>query len=341
MKRFISRRTFAKSVATAVTAAAVYPRNARAAEFSYKLAFDFPSTHPVVLRSQEAADRIREMSGGRVEIRTFPNSQLGGDPDMLSQVRSGAIEMLATPALVLGGLVPAANISGIGYAFKNYDQVWTAMDGRTGELVRAQIEKVGLVPMRRMLDSGFREFTSATKPIRDPEDLQGFKMRIPSGALWTSLFQALGASPTTVNSNEVVTALQTKLVDGLETSLENVLALHFYVSQKYCSISNHMWGGLWMVVNRSAWTSLPASLQDLVSDNFEKAILDQRADNVDLNRAAVSELQSKGLVFNDTDPSLFQDVIKKKSFYSFWKGRFDKDLWSSLQDVTGSLADRA
>jgi TRAP-type transport system periplasmic protein len=78
MKHFISRRTFAKSVATAVTAAAVYPRNARAAEFRYKLAFDVPSTRSIVLWSQQAADRIREMSGGRVAIRTFPDSQLGG-----------------------------------------------------------------------------------------------------------------------------------------------------------------------------------------------------------------------------------------------------------------------
>ena len=117
------------------------PRFAHAAEFSLKYGNNLPVTHPLNVRAQEAADRIKAETKGRVEITIFPNNQLGGDTDMLSQVRSGGIDFFTPSALVVATLVPVAAINAVGFAFNDYQQVWKAMDGGLGAHVRAAMEK--------------------------------------------------------------------------------------------------------------------------------------------------------------------------------------------------------
>ena len=112
---------------------------AQAAEFNYKYANNLPLSHPMNKRAQEAVDAIREETGGRVAIQIFPSNQLGADTDMLSQVRSGGVEFFTLSPLILSTLVPNASISGIGFAFPSYKEVWPAMDGELGAYVRGEI----------------------------------------------------------------------------------------------------------------------------------------------------------------------------------------------------------
>jgi TRAP-type C4-dicarboxylate transport system substrate-binding protein len=91
---------------------AINTTHASAAEFSLKLANNSPVTHPQSVRQQEAADRIKAATNGAVEITLFPNNQLGSDTDMLSQLRSGAIDLFTLSGLILSTLVPPASING-------------------------------------------------------------------------------------------------------------------------------------------------------------------------------------------------------------------------------------
>src|SRR5437763_16242446 len=202
----ITRRRFVASPAAPATAIAtvnLLTRRAQAAEFTYKYANNSPLTHPMTIRMTEAVNKIKEESKGRLEIQIFPNNQLGGDTDMLSQVRSGAIDFFTLSGLILATLVPVASINGIGFAWKNYDEVWPAMDGSLGAHVRAAIDKAGLHAFDKIWDNGYREMTSSTKPIHTPDDLKGFKIRVPVSPLWTSMFKAFGASPARITFSEV------------------------------------------------------------------------------------------------------------------------------------------
>lgn len=189
---------------------------AQAAEFNYKYANNLPLTHPMNLRAQEAVEKIREETGGRVAIQIFPSNQLGADTDMLSQVRSGGVEFFTLSPLILSTLVANASISGIGFAFSDYDAVWAAMDGDLGKYVRGEIEKSNLVVMEKIWDNGFRQITSSVGPIETPANLEGFKIRVPVSPLWTSMFTAFKSAPASINFAEVYSALQTKIVDGQE-----------------------------------------------------------------------------------------------------------------------------
>src|ERR1700716_2358138 len=136
---------------------------ASAAEFELKYATGQEPSHPVNRRAQEALTRIREATSGRVDIKLFPANQLGSDTDLLTQVRNGSIEFFNLSSPILATLVPISGITSVGFAFKNYDTVWKAMDGDLGTYVRAQIAKTPIMTMSRPWDNGFRHITSSPR----------------------------------------------------------------------------------------------------------------------------------------------------------------------------------
>ena len=335
-RRFVART--AAGAAVALAAPALLSRPARAAEFSLKYANNVQVTHPMNIRAKEAADKIKEESKGRIEIEIFPNNQLGGDTDMLSQVRTGAIDFFTLSGLILATLVPVTSINGIGFAFKNYDTVWAAMDGELGAPVRAAIEKAGLHPFEKMWDNGYRQMTSSTHAINTADDLKGFKIRVPVSPLWTSMFKAFGAAPTSINFSEVYSALQTHVVEGQENPLAIIDTAKLYEVQKYCSFTNHMWDGFWFLANVNSWSKLPPDQQEIVSRNLNAAALRDREDIAKLNATLADSLKAKGMVLNSPDPASFRAALKGAGFYSEWKEKLGAEAWSLLEKYTGTLA---
>lgn len=316
---------------------AIRTRPARAADFSFKLANNSPESHPQTVRQREAAERIRQSTGGQVDIQIFPNNELGSDTDMLSQLRSGAIDYFTLSGLILSTLVPPASINGIGFAFKDYDTVWKTMDGALGAYVRGEVAKRGLVAMEKMWDNGYRQITSSTRVIRTPDDLRGFKIRVPVSPLWSSLFEALGAAPASINFSEVYAALQTKIVEGQENPLSLIAIAKLYEVQKSVSLTDHMWDGFWMLANRRSFESMPASLREVVARELDRSALDERADIAKLNTEVAADLKAKGLELVSVDKDGFRDALRKAGFYTSWKKKFGDQAWGLLESAVGTL----
>ena len=309
---------------------------AQAAEFNYKYANNLPLTHPMNKRAQEAVDKIREETGGRVAIQIFPSNQLGADTDMLSQVRSGGVEFFTLSPLILSTLVPNASISGIGFAFPSYKEVWPAMDGELGAYVRGEIEKSGLVVMEKIWDNGFRQITSSVGPIETAENLKGFKIRVPVSPLWTSMFQAFESAPASINFAEVYSALQTKIVDGQENPLAIISTAKLYEVQQFCSITNHMWDGFWFLANRRAWERMPEDVREIVAKNLNEAGVNERADVEALNATLKEQLISNGMKVNEPEAASFRQKLKDAGFYAEWKGKYGDDAWAILEKAIGA-----
>ena len=334
----LKRRQLLRVVGTgAIAAPFLNLKPAYGAEFTFKYANDLPVTHPVNIWISKACDQIREKTKERVDIKMFPNNQLGSDPDMLNQLRLGGIDFLGFSGLLLATMVPVAAINGVAFAFPTYADVWKAMDGELGAYLRASIEKTGLVVFDKIFDNGYRQITSGTKPINTPADLQGFKIRVPGAALWVSMFKGLGASPTTINFSEVYSALQTKVVDGQETPLVTIESAKLYEVQKYCAMSNHMWDGFYFLANRKSLAKLPEDLQKLVRDTMNAVALQERDDSAKQAVALKSQLEKKGLVFNSTDPAQFRDTLRKAGFYVEWQKTFGPEAWGLLEKTAGKL----
>jgi len=333
-----SRRRFVRGTAAAGALAATgRPVFAQTPEFSFKWANNIPATHPSTIRVREAADAIKAESKGRVEIQVFPNNQLGGDTDMLSQVRSGAIDFFPLSGLILQTLVPLAAINGLAFAFKDYATVWAAMDGELGAFVRAAIAKVNLHVFDKCLDNGFRNITSSTRPIATADDLKGFKIRVPVSPLWTSMFKAFGAAPASINFSEVYSALQTKVVEGQENPLAIIEIAKLYEVQKYVSMTGHMWDGQWILANGKRWAATPLDVQALITKHVTDAVVKQRDDIRRLNNNIEVQLKAKGMVFNYPDAKSFRDALSRAGFYQEWRGKFGPEAMAKLEKYSGKL----
>ena len=334
-----TRRHFlaTSALAGAATVPGITLAQASKAEFKFKLGTDLPVTHSVNVRLKEAIAAIAAESQGRVVIELFPNNQLGSDSDMMSQVRSGALELATFPGTVMSTLIPVTAITGVGFAFSGYDKVWAAMDGAVGNHIRAAIEKVGLVPFSTVWDNGFRQITTSTKPIRTPDDLKGFKIRVPVVPLWVSMFKTLGAAPVSLPLSEAYQALQTKVADGQENPLALIESAKFYEVQKFCSLTNHSWDGFWFMAGGKVWKTVPADLQQLIVKHINAAGRKQRDDIARANTDLQKQLEGKGLTFNTVDNSAFQKSLVAGGFYTQAKEKFGPEAWALLQQYAGQI----
>jgi TRAP-type transport system periplasmic protein len=324
---------------TAAGATIAMPWIAHAApEFSFKYANNSPVTHPLTVRTQEAMERIKQETNGRVEIQVFPNNQLGSDTDMLSQLRSGAIEFFTLSGLILSTLVPAASINGLGFIWENYGKVWPAMDGELGAYIRGQIAKSGLVAMEKQYDNGYRQMTSSSHPIKTPDDLKGFKIRVPPSPLWTSMFKAFDAAPMSINFSEVYSALQTKVAEGQENPLSIIYFAKLFEVQKYLSETNHMWDGFWFLANGKMWNGLPADLRDIIAKNLNQSAIVQREDIAKQNATFKADLTAKGMEFITVDTKPFRAKLQAAGFYKEWKGKYGDEAWAVLEKYTGTIS---
>jgi len=310
---------------------------AQAAPLKLKFGNDLPITHTVNVRLKEAIEAIGAETNGQVAISLFPNNQLGSDTDMMTQLRSGALEFATMPGTVLSTLIPTASLTGVGFAFTSYDKVWAAMDGEVGNFIRRNIEKVGLVPFEAMWDNGFRQITSSTHPINTPDDLKNFKIRVPVVPLWVAMFSAFGGAPVSIPLNEAYSALQTKIADGQENPLALIESAKFFEVQKYCSLTNHAWDGFWLLSSARIWKTVPADVQKVMQKHFNAAAKKQRDDIVQADAEYRKNLQSKGLTFNTTKAEDFQTALAKTPFYKDAKTKFGDEAWTLLQKYAGNV----
>lgn len=332
-----NRRRFLASTAATALAVNFVRFRGEAAEFTMKIGTDNPETHPTNVRLKAMVDKVRAQTNGRLELQVFPNSILGGDSQMMTQTRSGALQIWCAPDNVLANVVPVAAISNVGFAFNDAKQGFAAMDGPLGTYIRNQTPKTGMYTFAKIWDNGVREITTSTKPITQASDMLGFKIRVPASPVAIAMFKAIGASPSPVDSKEMYTALQTRVMDGQENSLAIIETYKLYEVQKFCSISNHMWAGYWMVMNSAAKDSLPKDVFDTLERNMNETALLQRADVENLNATLQPKLTQEGLTFNNVNRDTFKAKLRESGFYDQQKNLYGDEPWRLLEKAVGKL----
>jgi TRAP-type transport system periplasmic protein len=337
MAGLIGRRGFAAGLAAgALALAATRPAAAQSAKYRLRYGTAFPADHPGVKRIQEASAAIAKDSNGQVDLQVYPNSQLGSEPDMFSQTRTGALDFMSTSG-VNQTVVPVGGINAVAFAFESYDKVWAAMDGDLGNFVRAQFDKVGLHVMPKMLDNGYRNITTSAKAVNSPGDLKGLKIRVPGNQLWVTCFSALGAAPTSINFGELYAALQTGVVDGQENPLALIDSAKLYEVQKFVALTGHIWDGHFIYANAKRWNAMPDDIRGIITKGLSEAAEQQRADILALNTSLKDKLTKAGLTFTSPDKQPFRAMLKDAGFYADWKKRFGDEPWALLEKYTGSL----
>ncbi len=309
-----------------------------AADFQFRFATNMAPEHPMNIRGQQACDRIAAASNGQLSVKLYPDSALGSDGAVLDKLVKGEIEFFLMAGFVMSTVVPKASINGIGYSFTDYGQVWSAMDGKLGAFIREEMAGRGLIAMNKIWNAGFRQTTNSLRQVRTPEDFRGMKVRVPVSPLWTSMFRALGAETTSLDFHDVYEALNNRTVDAQENALAVVQASKFYEVQKFCTLTNHIWDGKWVVANERIWNALAPRHRDIIAAEFERSANEERADLNRMNPELRGDLAETGLLINNVDTDAFRRTLQKAGFYAEQRARYGEVGWKLLQDYVGALS---
>jgi TRAP-type transport system periplasmic protein len=184
-------------------------------------------------------EKMEAELGGDVSIQLFPSSQLGTVDEMVEQVKGGVLECMYESVGDLGSFHPAANVEGVAYLYHDEDHFFRIWRGPVGKEILDTIAKEAGFRVLGPAFHGFRQFL-VTKHAEGLADLQGRKIRAPGIPAYIASIQGLGANPATIPFEEVYTAIQQGVVDGVEQPLVAIKDQRFYEVAKHLVLTNHM-----------------------------------------------------------------------------------------------------
>ena len=253
-------------VAAALVWGVAYAQQPIVIKFSHVVAEHTPKGKGA-LKFKELAEK---MTGGKVKVEVYPNSQLYKDGEEMQMLQLGSVQMLAPSVSKFGPLgVREFELFDLPYVFDNYDELHKITQGAVGQNLFKKLESKGIVGLAYW-DNGFKDM-SANKPIRVPADFRGLKMRVQSSKVLEAQMRALGATPQVMAFSEVYQALQTGVVDGTENPPSNLYTQKMHEVQKYLTMSDHGVIEYAVIVNKKFWDGLPADIRTTLTNAMKEA----------------------------------------------------------------------
>ncbi len=252
-------------------------------------------------------EKMEAALGSDVSIQLFPSSQLGTVDEMVEQVKGGVLECMYESVGDLGSFHPAANVEGVAYLYRDEDHFFRIWRGPVGKEILDTIAKDAGFRVLGPAYHGFRQFL-LTKPADSLADLQGRKVRAPGIPAYIASIQALGANPATVPFEEVYTAIQQGVVDGVEQPLVAIKDQRFYEVAKHLMITNHMAETMGFMCGEPWYQGLDKKVQDAFAASAD-ASADWYREYTDASQAKVLDnLVAQGVVVHK--PNLEQFMAK-------------------------------
>lgn len=186
---------------------------------------------------------VETASGGAIEVKLFPNGQLGKDNEVIQQVRDGIVESCISSAGGVAQHYPLVGVFDIPFAFPNIAVTNKVMslDSDFGKKFAADMDASTGLKTLAMIDSGgFFAFSNSKRPIKTAEDMKGLRIRTMTLPTHQAMVNALGGQATPLPWAEVYTALQTGVADGQMNPIPVIAFAKFDEVQKYLSITNHV-----------------------------------------------------------------------------------------------------
>lgn len=256
----------------------------------------------VAVTAEEFVRRVNEELAGQVHISLFGSGQLGGDEVLTIKLRLGTVDF-ALPSTTLSSTIEPFGFFELPYLINDRDHL---------ERVEREIFWPHIAPYADGMDfgilalweHGFRQITNNARPIVVPEDLQGIKLRVPSGFWRIAAFQAFGANPTPMPLTEVFVALQTGVLDGQENPLPQIYASRFQEVQRYLSLSNHIYSPVFVTVGAKKWATHPPEVRATIQRIAREVQEFSRAQG-ELMDETIREELSSSVEINPVDRAAF------------------------------------
>ncbi|WP_078435145.1 TRAP transporter substrate-binding protein [Metabacillus halosaccharovorans] len=277
--------------------------------------------HLAVMKFKEL---VEEKSQGKMKVQVYPNEQLGSEAEMIESVTFNDLQMVAASAF--SQYDQRISVFELPYLFDSYEQAWSILDSDIGQQVAKPLLEDGLRVVA-YFENGFRHVTS-NKPIEEPEDLGGLKIRTPEFPLSISTFKAFGSNPTPMAFGELYMALQQGTVDAQENPIANTYASKFNEIQDYLNLTGHQYMPLPVAISEEFWQTLTPEEQEIIKSSASEAATFHRDILRDNEEKMISELQDAGMTVIQPDRDKFRE--KAEAVYDAYKNRFGEEFVNSL-----------
>lgn len=218
--------------------------------------------------------RIQEESGGRVKVQLFLGGVKGGEEALVRQCAQGSLQMIGVTTAAAAQIVKELDLLELPYLYDSYDQVDRMLDAAT-PLVKDILAKKGFT-FAVWSENGWRGMASSKGAILKPADLRGMKMRAQESSVHLATWKALGAEPVPISVTEVLTALQTGVVDGFDNTPLYAFAASWYQGVKHFTLTDHIFQPAVVVYNKKWFDAQPPDIQKVLLAKSEETQADGR-----------------------------------------------------------------
>lgn len=280
-----------------------------AAEFNMKFSSCMSPDHSWSRSAALFKEYVEENSGGRIAIEVFNANSLGSNREVLEMVKMGTVDFMNSGVTHASNNVPELGILVLPYLWADNERLFASLNGAFGTELGDRLGAKGFELMA-WLDNGFRDMTSKVKPIVNPEDVKGLKIRTLPSKVHMTFFKELGAAPSPVAWSELYQALQQGLVMAQENPPATIYFAQFQEVQKYYSKTGHANEPGLVLMSKATLKKLPRDLQLLVKVAAQKAFEWQKIQSAKDNEKCMAELQKAGMVVNDVPQATIDEFRK-------------------------------
>ncbi|MGI9409252.1 MAG: TRAP transporter substrate-binding protein, partial [Hyphomicrobiaceae bacterium] len=213
--------------------------------------------------STKLKEVAEKLSNGEIQITIFPNGQLGGELEMVSQVRLGTLDMCMVGSGLAANIEPTFSITELPFIWKSRESAWNVLSGPIGKKILALMEPKGVKGLGWGV-WGFRGFLTNGFPIKQPESMKGRKMRIVENPLYVQTIRAFGGNPVPMAWPEVYSGLQQKTIDGVETNYHGMGDAKLYEVASDLAVTNHIFTATVYLMNLPRFKGLSAKHRDII-----------------------------------------------------------------------------
>lgn len=271
-----------------------------------------PGASSVGVTAQRFADEVAENSGGRITVEVFPDGTLfNGDQNAaVNLLGGGTLDATIISTSVYASFEPRMNALSLPYLFTDMEEFSSYVEGEPGQILLDSLGELGIEGVAMMTRTP-RHTTNSVRPITQPSDFEGLKLRVPQNELWVKFFGALGASPTPMDFTEVYTALQLGTIDGQENPLEVPVSNKFFEVQDYLSLTGHIADGYVLGFNQAMWDAFDDEAKTILSEAAATASAFKTSYDDEQAQETLAVLEAEGVQVNELSASAqaeFQEI---------------------------------
>ncbi len=331
-----------KIISAACVAALIgLPQAAGAMEIKFAIGVaegDYPEYNALV----RFKEYVEFKTNGEITVRLFPGNQLGGEREMIEQVQQGSLELTFPADGAMAGFYPPIQVWSIPYLFESATIAWDVINGPFGDAMREDmLEETGIRALA-FSQNGFRSFTNNTRPIINPEDMAGLKIRTMESPVYMEMVDSLGATAVPISGAEVVMALRQGVVDGQENPPAVVYSGGHGEVQRYYTLNEHTFGLHVIIANNEWFESLSSDHQQIIQDAARIMAWTENLQKTEgdwlYSRRLQEELGMEIHVSTPAEKAAFRDIVQEP-VVEFIRGRVGDELVDELlNEVEASKA---